>query len=319
MREGEDFSTDSDPEKNEGIEVSPDSDPENNLHTLKQFQKRIATIDDYFNELADVGLVVFGWSGLFFFLNLIFGWMGFFSALLWSGVYVIVGAIVGFISSLIFCMWVPNWFVGALGYVLALIGIAKMLFPILDPTLNIAMHAGLSLLILILSKNAFNKKDRENRKLRISFELQALLKDYDLETLDSDLCLMLDQAVYDRMDIHAQIYLGNDRDDVLEGMGVLEDADEALCTLLKQAKTIMQFRERVSRAEQDDSDTSSDDQLQSKLNEQMQQFTQTKTVLHELTMDILERDNEQIALGIEALQTKREEVARAEKMHKELR
>jgi hypothetical protein len=81
----------------------------------------------------------------------------------------------------------------------------------------------------------------------------------------------------------------------------------------------MQFRERVRRAEKEDSGTSSDDQLQSKLREQMQQFTQKKIVLHELTMDILERDNEQIALGIQSLQKKRQEVALVEKTHKELR
>ena len=318
MREEEDSSSDSDQENSEDDVVSTDSDQENTLHTLKNFQKRIAKTDDYFNELADVGLVVFVWSGLFFLLNLIFGWMGFLSALLWSGVYVI-GAIGGLICSLILCMFVSNWFVGALGYVLPLIGIAKMLFPILNPTLNIAMHAGLSLLIVILSKHAFNKKDRENRTLRISSDLQNLLIDYDLETLDSDLCAVLDQAVYDRMDIHAKIYLGNERGDLLDKIGVLEDVDEALCTLFKQAKTIMQFRERVSRAEKEDSGTSSDDQLQSKLSEQMQQFTQKKTVLHELTMDILERDNEQIALGIQSLQKKREEVALVEKTHQELR
>ena len=131
---------------------------------------------------------------------------------------------------------------------------------------------------------------------------------------------MLDEAVYDRMDIHAKIYLSNEHDPILERIGILEDVDDALCILLKQAKTIMQFRKRMSRAEKkEDSDASSDAQIHSKLNEHMHQFTLKKTVLHELTIDVLEIDNEQIAMGIQTLQKKREEVALVEKTRKELR
>lgn len=57
---------------------STDSDQKNTLNTLKKFQKRIANIDDPTGELMDVGLVIFMWSGVFFLLNLIFGWLGFF-------------------------------------------------------------------------------------------------------------------------------------------------------------------------------------------------------------------------------------------------
>lgn len=316
MRE-EDSSTDSDQENSDEEETSTGS--ENNLNTLRKLRNRIEKMDDHSDELMEVGFVMFVWSGLFFFLNLIFGWMGFFSALLWSGIYLIIGAIVGFFCSLILSAFVTSWFVGALGYFLPLIGIAWILFPKLDPTLNIAMHAVLALLILISSKKSFNKKERDNRQLRVSSDLQTLLIDYDLEALDSDLCDMLDEAVYDRMDIHAKIYLSNNHDELLEGIGVLEDVDEALCILLKQAKTIMQFRERVRRAEKEDSGASSDEQLQSKLNEQMHQFTQKKTVLHELTLDVLQIDNEQIAMGIQALQNKRAEVAIVDKTRKELR
>ena len=98
----------------------------------------------------------------------------------------------------------------------------------------------------------------------------------------------------------------------------MEDVDDALCTLLKQAKTIMQFRERVSRSEKEDVGISSDDLLHSKLNEQMHQFTQKKTVLHELTLDVLAIDNEQIDMGIQALQKKRKEVALVQKTRRDL-
>ena len=137
---------------------------------------------------------------------------------------------------------------------------------------------------------------------------------------DSDLCAMLDEAVHDRMDIHEKIYLINDHDDLLEGMRLLEDVDDALYTLIKQAKTIMKLRERVSRGgRKEDSGISSDDQLQNKINERVHQFTQKKNTLQELTIDVLEIDNEQIASGIQALQKKRAEIALVEKTRNELR
>ena len=208
---------------------------------------------------------------------------------------------------------------GALGYIIPLVGMAWILFPNLDPNINIAIHAVLSLLVLIFSKKAINKKEREDHELRISSDLQILLKDYDPETLDSDLCTMLDEAVHDRMDIHEKIYLINDHDDLLEGMGLLEEVDDALCTLIKQAKTIMQFRERVGRAEKkEDSGKTPDDQLHNKLNELEHQFTQKKSVLHDLTIDVLGIDNEDIATGIQALHKKRAEIALVEKTRKDL-
>ena len=230
----------------------------------------------------------------------------------------IAGAFVGLICSSILYSFAKNWFVGTLSYVLPLIGIAWILFPKLDPSINIAIHAVLSLLILIFSKNTFNTKERADQELRVSSDLRILLKDYDSETLDSDLCAMLDEAVQDRIDIHEKIYLSNDYDHLLEEVGVLEDVDEALCTLLKQAKTIMQFRERVSRTVKKEDSSASSDQLHNKLNELMHQFTQKKSVLHELTIHVLGIDNEQIALGIQALQKKRAEVALVEKTRKDL-
>ena len=301
-------------------DTSTDSDQEKSLNTLKKFQRRIAHMNDRFVELGFVGCgFIFMWSSIFFLINLIFGWLGFFSAFLWSGIYVIAGVFVGFICSLILYYTSNNWFLGALGYVLPLIGMAWLLFPKLDPSINIAIHAVLSLLILIFSKKEINKSEREDHELRISSDLQILLKDYDLETLDSDLCTMLDEAVQDRMDIHEKIYLVHEHDDLLEGMGLLEDVDDALCTLIKQAKTIMLFRERVSRADKkEDSGISSDDQLHNKVNELVHQFAQKKSLLHELTIDVLGIDNEQIDMGIQTLQKKRAEVALLEKTRKDL-
>jgi len=85
---------------------------------------------------------------------------------------------------------------------------------------------------------------------------------------------MLDEAVHNRMDIHEKIYLINVHDVLLERIGILEDVDDARCILLKQAKTIMQFRKRVSREEKkEDSGTLPDDYLYNKLNELTHQFT----------------------------------------------
>ena len=136
----------------------------------------------------------------------------------------------------------------------------------------------ISLLMLFYSKKKSTEWNKNISELRISFDLQTLLKNYDLESLDGDLCTMLDEAVQDRMDIHEKIYLSNDYDHLLDRIGLLEDVDDALCTLLKQAQTIMQFRERKSRSEKEDVGISSDDILHSKLNEQMHSFTQKKTV-----------------------------------------
>ena len=82
----------------------------------------------------------------------------------------------------------------------------------------------------------------------------------------------------------------------------------------------MQLRKRVSRAEKnEDSDISLDDHLYNKLNELTHQFTKKKRILHELTIDVLGIDNEQIVIGIQALQRKRAEVAIVEKTRNELR
>ena len=292
----------------------------NASNTLKKFRSRVAEKDDHFVELGMVGCSsIFLWSGIVFLLNLIFGWLGFFSALSGAGLYVFSGVFVGFMCCLILYYGSKSWFVGTLGYGLPLIGLAWLLFPELDPSINVAIHVVLSVLMLINSKRAISKTEREYYELRISSDLQLLLKNYELETLDSDLYTMLDEAVQDRIDIHEKIYLSNDHDHLLEEIGVLEDVDDALCTLLKQAKTIMQFREKVVRAEKEDSGASSDDQLHNKLNEQMHQFIQNKTVLHELTLDVLGIDDEQIALGIQALQNKREEVTLIKKTRRELK
>ena len=297
--------------------TSKDSDQDKTLNTLKKFQKHIAKMDDHFNELFDAWAIMSILSVIFSFIGFMFGWFGGFSAILWSGIY-IGGAIAGLFFSLILNSFVKNWLVCVLGYVLPIIGIVWISFTKLDPTLNISINTVLLLLILIFSKNAFNKKEREYHELRISSDLQNLLKDYDMEKLDSDLCAMLDEAVHDRMDIHEKIYIIHDHDHIIEGIGVLEDVDDALFTLLKQAKTIMQLRKRVSRAEKnEDSDISLDDHLYNKLNELTHQFTQKKRVLHELTIDVLGIENEQIAIGIQALQKKRAEIALVEKRRKD--
>ena len=276
-------------------------------------------MEDPSDELIVLGFVVFGWACLFPFLSLVFGWLGFLSTIFWSVMYGLVGVVVGYISSSFFCSLSRNWFLGALGFVIPIMGIAYGVFPQMDPTVNISVHAGMTLLMMVVSRNVFRNKEQKNRQLQISFELEHLLKDYDIDTLDSDLGVMLGQAACDRMDIHEKIYLSKGHDDLLEGLEVLRDVDDALCSLLKQAKTIMQFRERMTRAEKEDLDDSSAVQLQSKLNDQMEHFTNKKAILHELTIDILEIDIEQISLGIESLQKKREEVALVEKTHQELR
>ena len=302
-------------------DTSTNSDQEKTINTLKKIRMRITDMDDHFVDLGFVGCgFIFMCSGIFFLLNLIFGWLGVFSALLWSGIYVIAGVFVGFICSVILYYFSKNWFLCTLGYVLPLVCMVWILFPKLDLSTNIAIHAVFSVLLLGFSKKAINKKEREYNELRISSDLQSLLKDYDPETIDSDLCAMLDEAVHDRMDIHEKIYLINDHDDLLEGMELLEDVDDALCTLIKQAKTIMKLRERVSRGgRKEASGISSDDQLLNKINERVHQFTQKKNTLQELTIDVLEIDNEQIVIGIQALQKKRAEVALVEKTRKDLR
>ncbi len=273
-------------------EPSTASNQENPSNTLKTFQSSVTNKDDHFVELGMVGCSsIFMWLGTVLLLNIFFGWLGFFSAISYAGVYLLSGIFVGFMTCLILYYGSKSWFVGTLGYVLPLIGLTWVLFPEVDPSINMAIHAVLSILMLIFSKNEINKTEREYYELRVSYDLHLLLKNYDLATLDSDLCTILDTAVQDRMDIHAKICLSNDRDGLIEGVGVLEDVDDALCILLKQAKIIMQFREGVSRAEKKDSGASSDDQ-HSKLNEQMHQFTQKKTVLHELTLHVLGIDNE---------------------------
>lgn len=300
--------------------TSIESNQENTSNTLKQFQSRIANMDDHFVDLGMVGCSsIFMWSGIFFLLNFIFGWLGVFSALLCAGIYVLTGIFVGFICSLLLYYVSKSWFLGALSYVIPLVGMAWILFPELEPSINIAIHTVFSTLLVIFSKKEINKIERENHELRISYDLQILLKDYDLEMLDSDLCAMLDEAVQDRMDIHEKIYLVNEHDDILEGMGLLEEVDDALCILIKMAKTIMQFRERVRKAKRKEgADISKDDPLQNKLNELVFQFTQKKGVLHELTIDVLGIDNEQITTGIQALNKKRAEVALLEKTRKDL-
>ena len=301
-------------------EPSAASNQENPSNTLKTFQSSVKNKDDHFVEIGMVGCSsICIWSGIVFLLNTVFGWLGFFLAIPYAGIYVLSGGFVGVISCLILYYGSKSWFVGTLGYVLPLIGLTWILFPELDPSINIAIHSVLSILMLFFSKNEINKTEREYYELRVSYDLQILLENYELETLDSDLHAMLDKAVQDRIDMHAKIYLSNEDDSLLKGIGVLEDVDDSLCILLKQAKTIMHFRERVSRAEKEDSGASSDDQLHSKLNEQMHQFTQKKTVLHELTLEILEIDNEQIAMSIHSLQNKKAEVALVEKTRKELR
>ena len=165
-------------------DTSTDSDQEKTINTLKKLQKRINDMDDHFVDLGFVGCgFIFMWSGIFFLLNLIFGWLGVFSALLWSGIYVLAGVFGGFICSVILYYFSKNWFLCALGYVLPLIGMTWILFPKLDPSINIAIHAVFSLLLLGFSKKEINKKEREYYELHVSSDLQSLLKDYDSETV----------------------------------------------------------------------------------------------------------------------------------------
>ena len=73
-------------------DTSTDSDQEKTVNTLKKFRRRIANMDDHFVELGFVGCgFIVVWSSIFFLLNLIFGWLEFFSALLWSGIYLSTG------------------------------------------------------------------------------------------------------------------------------------------------------------------------------------------------------------------------------------
>ena len=77
--------------------------------------------------------------------------------------------------------------------------------------------------------------------------------------------------------------------------------------------------ERVRKAKRKEgTDISKDDPLQNKLNELVYQFTKKKGVLHELTIDVLGIDNEQITTGIQALNKKRAEVALLEKTRTDL-
>ena len=324
----EDSSTALDQKNSENKEISTDVNQEEPSSPLKTFKERIVNMDDHSREMGCLGAYIFQWAILFTVLGMFTeSWVFFSDFLLFMAMTLMIVAISGLMCCFILYIFVDHWLMGAIGYILPLIAIlfsetlsssGGMNIAIPDHSTNIAIYAVISVLILLYAKKSINKKARDDHELRVSSDLQTLLKEYDLEILDSDLYTMLDEAVQDRIDIHEKIYLSNEGDHLLEGIGVLEDVDEALCILLKQAKTIKQFRERVRRAEKEGSDASSDEQLQSKLNEQMQQFTQKKTVLHELTIDILGMDNEQIAMGIQALQKKREEVALVEKTRKEL-
>ncbi len=310
----------------EEVEISTDSNQEEPSSPLKVFQERIVDMRIHSRELGCLGAYIFQWAILFTVLGMFTeSWMFLSEFLMFMAMTLTGVAISGMMCCFILYILVDHWLMGAIGYVLPLIAMG-IVFPKTesvtniagpDQSINLAIYAMLSLLILIYAKKSINQKARDDHELRVSLELQTLFKEYDLETLDSDLHAMLDEAVQDRMDIHEKIYLSNEDDSLLERIGVLEDVDDALCILLKQAKTIMQFRARVSRID-GDSDASSDDQLHSKLNEHMHQFTQKKTVLHELTIDVLGIDHGQIALSIQALQKKREEVALVEKTRKDL-
>ena len=117
---------------------------------------------------------------------------------------------------------------------------------------------------------------------------------------------------------HTEVFLRTTNGLFLEGIGVLEDVDDALCSLIKMSNTIMQFRDKVSRTDKVDSVASSDDKLRRKFNEQMHHFIQKKTILHELRHDVLGIDNEQNHSDIQALLKKRVEVAIVEKIRKDL-
>ena len=306
-------------------ETATESHKNTGIRTLKKLQKRVSDMDDSTGDVGLVGCSFFlMWAGCFFGLNVFYKWSGILSAFLWSGVYWLGGTFAGLIAGLLLSNLGKHWIFTALGYISILAGLAMILMHHynLDPSINIVLHSVLSLLVLIFSYKGIQKKNEENQNLRISPELQNLIKEYDISELDSTLSTQLDEAVHDRMDVHQKIYLIQNQDTLLKEAGILEEIDEAICNLMIQANTIMQFREREARFTKEEPQDAQESQSKAHLTDKLQsleaQFEQKKTALHELTLDILSIDNDQISKGIAAIQQKRSEIALIEKTRKEI-
>ena len=129
------------------------------------------------------------WSGCFFGLGIYYDWFGIFSAFLWSVMYWVGSTISGLLTGLIFSAIAKHWFLTAIGYICVLAGLAMLLIHSynLDPMLSLIFHGVLSVLLLIFSKRSIQKKNEEDRNLRISPALQNLIKKYDISDLDADL------------------------------------------------------------------------------------------------------------------------------------